>query len=288
MKKAFTGYIGVSVLLLAVMFGLSTTLPTYAQGNTPTSVPDILPPAIVSFTADARSITVEAMEAGTAQINLTWATVGLTAQYRLQLFALQAGDWVLVTDQEFPPAGTARLNVSSAADFTPPTYRMAIFNRQNQLFSQAILSLPFDTSPPALPPAIVAFQTINPTLDFVELAQSGGARIGVRWQVRSRTPSSNLVFEQILPDGRAIPVELPRLVRWIPSSGEGVVAPILPDNNAIAITLRLRLIDYAQGAGAVLAESTISVPISRGGQTGLVTPTLLPAPPPVIVASPTP
>jgi len=104
--------------------------------------------------------------------------------------------------------------------------------------------------------------------------------------VRGRVPTSNLIFEQLLPDGRAISVELPRLSRWIASSGEGVVAPILPDNDAQEIRLRLRVVDLANDT--VYAEQVINLPIIRGGAP-LPTVAVPAVPPsPVVLASPTP
>jgi len=244
-----------------------------------------LPPAILSFTSDARTITVEALESGAAQIALSWQTVGLTDDYSLRLFALVLGDWTPLTDQNLPPIGSARLVVQPSQDFNPPTYRLALFDRQGRAISQHIVTLPFDTTMPLPTPQIVSFEAAVGGVDFVELGQNR-ARIPVSWRVRGRAPTANLVFEQLLPDGRAISVELPRLSRWVPSAGEGVVAPILPSNEALNIQLRLRVVDLANDT--VYAEQVINLPIIRGGAPIPTVAVPVAPPAPVVLASPTP
>ncbi|MBC7811800.1 MAG: hypothetical protein H7175_11670, partial [Burkholderiales bacterium] len=68
------------------------------------------------------------------------------------------------------------------------------------------------------------------------------ARVPVSWITTNRPITSNLFFEQILPDGSTINVELPRLLPWVNSSGDGMAAPILP-TGANEIRLRVRLSD---------------------------------------------
>lgn len=246
---------------------------------------DGLPPAILSFTSDARTITVEALESGAAQIALSWQTVGLTDDFSLRLFALVVSDWTPLTDQNLPPVGSARLVVQPSLDFNPPTYRLAIFDRQNRVISQHIVTLPFDTTAPPPTPQIVSFEATVGGVDFVDLGQNR-ARIPVVWRVRGRPPTSNLIFEQLLPDGRAVSAELPRLNRWIASNGEGVVAPILPDNDALNIQLRLRVVDLADDT--VYAEQVITLPIIRGGAPIPTVAAPVNPLPPVVLASPTP
>jgi hypothetical protein len=249
----------------------------------PNSQTNILPPAILSFTSDARTITVEALESGAAQIALSWQTVGLTDDFSLRLFALVVSDWTPLVDQDLPPVGSARLVVQPSLDFSPPTYRLAIFDRQGRLISQHIVTLPFDTSAPAPTPQIISFEATVNGVDFVDLGQNR-ARVPVLWRVRGRVPTSNLIFEQLLPDGRAISVELPRLSRWVASSGEGVVAPILPSNDAQEIRLRLRVVDLANDT--VYAEQVISLPIIRSGTSLPMIAAPAAAPLPVTFASP--
>src|SRR6185369_7108423 len=95
---------------------------------------------------------------------------------------------------------------------------------------------------------------------------------GLSWQVSNRVPTSNLIFEQVMPDGTARLAELVRGTLWLPSAGQnGVVAPITP-GDATAITIRLRLVDLV--TGNVYDEATVEVPIGTPGQS---TPTPRPA-----------
>lgn len=271
---------GLLMLVLVVAIGtdgMALAAPS-AQTNT-------LPPAILSFTSDARTITVEALESGAARISLTWHTVGLTDDYSLRLFALSVSDWVPLVDQDLPPVATVTLTVQPSLDFSPPTYRLAIFDRQGRLINQHFVTLPFDPNAVPTTPQIMTFEATVGGVDFVDLAQDR-ARVPVVWRVRGRVPTANLIFEQILPDGRAISVELPRLNRWVASSGEGVVAPILPDNDAASIQLRLRVVDLIDDT--LYAEQTIMLLIARGGAP-LPTVGIPAAPPPApVLATATP
>ncbi len=111
-------------------------------------------------------------------------------------------------------------------------------------------------------PGITAFTT---TVDQVsrEALASRAARIPVSWSTANRPVVANLVFEQMLPDGSAVNVELPRVMPWVNSSGSGVTAPILPDENATEIELRLRLFNIV--TGEAYDESTITLPIGESG-----------------------
>ena len=88
----------------------------------------------------------------------------------------------------------------------------------------------------------------------------GLATVNVEWQIENRLSISNLIFEQVLPDGTTRSVELPRLNRWVGSSGQGLVAPILPSPEAQNVVIRLRVIDMRDGE--VFQEAEISVPIA--------------------------
>jgi hypothetical protein len=71
------------------------------------------------------------------------------------------------------------------------------------------------------------------------------ARIPVAWTTSRRPDGTNLVFEQLLPDGRVLNVELPRDNPYVASNGQGVAAPFAPGGNETTIALRVSLIDLA-------------------------------------------
>jgi len=94
------------------------------------------------------------------------------------------------------------------------------------------------------------------SIDAAALA-SGTALIQVAWQVTGRAPGSNLVFEQVFEDGTFQSIELPRQYLWVPSAGQGPVAPVVPLAPGSPVRLRLRVIDLV--SGNAYAEQTITV-----------------------------
>lgn len=114
-------------------------------------------------------------------------------------------------------------------------------------------------------PAISAFGTTTAIVDRVALS-GRRVRIPVTWQAENRPLLANLYFEQILPDGSAINVELPRPFFWVPLSGTGVVAPIEPPNGAAEIVLRLSLRDVF--GPRVYSQRQFSLPIGETGEAG--------------------
>ncbi len=147
------------------------------------------------------------------------------------------------------------------------------------MVDQRIVSIPYDLATASAGPVIDVFQA--------DSASVGAEQLLVMWSVSNRVPTSNLVFEQVLADGSAVSVELPRQNLWVPSTAQGPIAPIY-EAGASAITLRLRVVDVV--TESVLAEQTIEVaaagvptsgPITTDSNTALVpTATPLPQPPP--------
>ncbi|MEO1286231.1 MAG: hypothetical protein AAFV93_00580 [Chloroflexota bacterium] len=86
------------------------------------------------------------------------------------------------------------------------------------------------------------------TTEYTNVARtglaSGTARIPVSWDTANRPLTANLVFEQILPDGSTVNVELPRPIQWVASRGNGIAAPILPEDNVDNIRLRVSLVSF--------------------------------------------
>jgi hypothetical protein len=88
------------------------------------------------------------------------------------------------------------------------------------------------------------------------------ARVPITWRVDARSLVANLYFEQVLPDGTVVNIELPRATRFVASQGTGVVAPILPDNHDGEIVLRLTVRNII--TGRVYDTDTIRMPIVPG------------------------
>ncbi|MBZ0288381.1 MAG: hypothetical protein K8I30_12260, partial [Anaerolineae bacterium] len=107
---------------------------------------------------------------------------------------------------------------------------------------------------------ITSFTTSATAVDRNGLA-GRTARIPVSWTTNNRPDGSNLVFEQVLPDGRLVNVELPRDNPFVASNGDGTAAPFPPGGDATTIVLRLRLVDLA--SQNTLDQRDITLPISE-------------------------
>ena len=111
-------------------------------------------------------------------------------------------------------------------------------------------------------PAILAFDTPLSDVNRNALIQRT-ARVPVSWDTSNRPFIANLIFDQVLPDGSALNVELPRPLPWVASTGEGMAAPILPAEDATEIILRMRVVNML--TREVYDEETITLPISASG-----------------------
>jgi len=117
-------------------------------------------------------------------------------------------------------------------------------------------------------PSITTFTSSATVVDRAQLANRS-ARIPVSWVTANRPNSANLVFEQILPDGRIMNVELPRDNPYVASSGNGVVAPFPPGEGVTSVTFRVSLIDFVKIT--VYDKKEITIPI---GDAPVPTPTI--------------
>jgi hypothetical protein len=92
------------------------------------------------------------------------------------------------------------------------------------------------------------------------------ARVPVSWTTANRPLFANLAFEQVLPDGAVVNIELPRAFPWVISSGEGLTAPVLPAASTGAIELRVIL--YNIFDNSVYDRASLTLPIVDGGDAG--------------------
>jgi hypothetical protein len=219
-------------------------------------------PSIITFDSSLRSITVDDAEAESVTTTLTWHTAGLTDEYRLRLHAYLLDRWEPVFPPDSVPLvadGARVVTVRHPLNFGPPTFLLSILHSAtNNIVDQRILTIPYDLSSVSDGPVIDMFQADAESLDAAAL-QDKSAQVLVSWSVSNRVPTSNLVIEQVLMDGSAVSVELPRLNLWIPSVAQGPVAPIY-EADADAVTLRLQVLDVV--TGSVLAEKTLAIEIA--------------------------
>lgn len=217
-------------------------------------------PTIVQFESSLETITVAEAEAGTATTTLSWVTSGVTEEHRLLLHTYVLDSWELVyTDESvpLPPTGDRTVTVNSPLNFGPPTFLLSIVAQgSNAIIDQRTLTIPYEAASEDV--AIAEFSTEAEGVNQAALAASQ-AQIVVLWDVENRPPTANLEFQQVFADDTANSVELPRLNLWIPSQGEGPVAPIYREG-AEAVTLRLRVVDLVDGE--VYAEETLELPVT--------------------------
>lgn len=237
----------------------------------------IAPPTILYFTSEVTYSTVAQAEAGNTPSQLRWQTLGMRPGDYLTLSQYQGSSWVSVLSPystPLDPTGQLAVFIQHPLNFGPITFRLAIYDSQNLVQSEQFLIIPY-SSYNNQPPSIDLFSARQTSIDANALYYQGGT-ITLAWRVANRPVGTNLVFEQVLEDGTTASVELPRPQLWVASSGEGVVAPRLPDR-ARAFVLRIRLINVSTGQTLDQREVSIRVTgILLLTPTAVVTPSVTP------------
>src|SRR5690606_9433503 len=168
----------------------------------------------------------------------------------LDAYILHGWASLLEPGETLEPSGERTLNVEHPLNFGTPTYRLSIIGADGAVLDQRVLTLPYLNVAQDAAPRIDSF--ISAAAD-VAPGENGVAVVPVAWQVTGRLPTSYLAFDQIMPDGRIVSVDLPRPTLWVASAGEGAVAPTVPAG-AASVTLILRVIDAASGQTYDTAE----------------------------------
>jgi LysM repeat protein len=127
----------------------------------------------------------------------------------------------------------------------------------------------------------LTFSTISPTISRSYL-QTSNPIFNVSWTITDRPPNSNLRFEQLLPNGTFINVELPRNEPYVASEGNGFVRLYNP-GNVNQIVLYMTLYNTVNGVTLAYREMVIQIldlPPSPVAPTPTYVPT--PVPPPYV------
>ena len=290
MRKILIGRGAVAGIAALVLVMVMSAGAAWGAGSLPgkssvmVQVGGVLPPTIISFTSDLPVIAPEAAEAGETTALLSWQTVGMTSSDRIELYAYRLNRWELLLPVDNEPLladDRHVVTVQHPLNFGPPTYNLMIVDAAGAVLDQRVLMIPYDVPDNPPPVQIAQFHTDVQALDTLSVL-TGTARVAVTWDVSHRPPTANLVFEQVLEGGRAESVELPRPNLWIPSMGQGVVAPVPPATGE-PVRLRLRVVDMADGS--TLAEQLLDpLPLVSIAPTPI--PTLTPVPPPTAAALP--
>lgn len=275
----------VITMVLVFSVGLVQAANTAGPSKSSAYQQDGLPPVIVTFTSELETLTVAEAEAGTSTTQLNWQTFGVRETDEVQLFAYEISTWVRLVDENGEPLilesnGSIIVPVRHPLNFNPPTYRLIIVDENDVSVSEKIVIIPYATieeessnpvaqstptpGPTSTPvplvvsaPEILVFTAVESSVAANDLVYSD-PRINVSWEIANRTPLSNLVFEQVLPDGSSVSVELPRSNLWVSSIGAGAIRPVYPDGDD-AVVLRLRLVDLSTNETLTEAATTVAV-----------------------------
>lgn len=263
--KKFT----VSIILLAVLgAGIMTPVTSaHAVQNPP-------PPTIVFFEADIEGpVTLKMVEAAQTHFTLKWHIIHVRPGDRLLLETYRGRAWTsLVEDGEtLPTVGSREMKLTHPLNFGPPTYRLSIMNDLGLIVDERTVVISYDTNATLDPPQIASFTSKATSVDATAL-RAGAAWVPVEWEVVNRTPTTNLIFEQVNPDGSTKSVELPRTSYWVASAGEGIVAPE-SDTPPPVVPIRLSVIDVITGGVFDAAEIELQV---TGAANNASTPTPFP------------
>ncbi len=223
-------------------------------------------PTITAFTSTATSVNATALQNRTARVPVSWAVQNRPDNSNLVFEQVLADNTAVNVELPRQNPYVASSGNGVVAPVPPggqnPTsikVRVRLIDLRTQTtLDQRELTLTLDTSSgPA--PAINTF-ALGATTVTSQALQARTARVPVSWAAENRPDNSNLVFEQVLADGRVVNVELPRQNPYVASSGNGVVAPIPPGgDNPTEIKLRVRLIDIRSSNVYATKEATVSI-----------------------------
>jgi hypothetical protein len=237
-------------------------------------------PAIVEFDAvtSGEPVTRSAVEDGAVTATLNWHIVNWSDDQTVLVEYLQGNIWqpAWLTFEVVQPVGSREVVVQDPLNFGSPTFRLTLSEGRSVL-EQRYLVIPFEEN---MSVPEVTFTSPVTALDPEEILDT--TAVVVSWDVTNRPEGSQLVFDQVLPDGSQINVELARPRLFVPSSGTGAVQPRLPAG-ATDITFRLSVVDAI--SGDVYASAGLVIPLTTTAETGDVAataaPTAIPAGPEV-------
>lgn len=240
----------------------------------PSAQPAVGAPGILSFATPLSNVNRSALIQRTARVPVEWDTANRPFIANLVFDQVLPDGSALNVELPRPLPWVASTGQGMAApilpgeDATEIVLRLRMVNMlTREVFDEATITLPISPTGAGTWPnigdraTITSFTTTSTFLNKGEL-QAGTSRAPVAWSVANRPVTSNLYFEQVLPDGSAVNVELPRDNPWVASSGVGVAAPQLPANDATSVVLRVRLIDLLDGR--LYDQRTLTLPVIEG------------------------
>ena len=239
-----------SVILMAIFAGAVSAAPELQSGA--------LLPAITNFSADTTTVSYADVEAGTAQVTLSWNTINTNGQYLITLEAYSQNYWVSLArpNEALPLNGSRTVAVTLPQNFGLPTFRLTLKTSMGEVIGQQFITLAYTTAAQDAP-GIVSFTTRAQSIDTNLLVQSN-TRLVVSWEIANRTPDTLIRFEEVFPDGSTVSAEAPRRLLWLPSKGEGAVIPRTSASKD-DLVFRMSLVNVQDGT--VYDQAEMSVPV---------------------------
>jgi len=215
-------------------------------------------PAIASFSADSTTVNYADVEAGTAQVKLTWNTINTNGQYLVVLEAYYQNYWVSLArpNEALPLNGSRTVPVTLPQNFGAPTFRLTLKTSMGQVIGQQFVTLSYAPSAQDAP-GIVSFTTTVKSVDTNILLQ-GNTRLAVSWEIKNRTPDTLIRFEEVFADGSTVSAEPPRHSLWLPSKGDGAVIPRATASKD-DLVFRMSLVNVNDGTVYDHADLTLPV-----------------------------
>src|SRR4051794_24958029 len=95
-------------------------------------------PAIASFSADTVTVNYPDVEAGTAQVTLSWTTLNANGQYLVTLEAYYQNYWVSLArpNEALPLNGSRTVPVTLPQNFGSPTFRLSLKTSMGEVIGQ--------------------------------------------------------------------------------------------------------------------------------------------------------
>jgi hypothetical protein len=209
-------------------------------------------PTIEYFTVDKEFLNYPAVEGGTETAVFNWRAINLREGDRMQMHALVGGQWGLI-GTDFEPEKSDTLVIAHPLDFAMPQYRLSVVDASGTIVAEAFLELPYASQTEL--PVISMFLALHPmpTITMSQLDEP----FQVQWQVRNRWFNSNLIFEQILPDGTVLNAEVARPA-WQYAHKADYLQLVYPGDYA-DVVLRLRVINVYDGSTLVQQDLVLAI-----------------------------
>lgn len=221
-------------------------------------------PTITDFSARVDApIDAQQLAAGTVRIPVTWNASNRPLTANLVFEQVLAGGSVVNVELPRPWLWVNSNDAGVVAPVAPGAVNEAIVLRvrlvdllYGRTYDQRSIRIPLSTTQTGS--GAPAFTRFRSEVNLVSAAdvRAGLVRIPVVWTLTNRPANSNLVFEQVMPDGTLRNAELPRDVLLVPSSGTGTVTAAMPEGST-SLVYQVRLIDLPSGATLITSPRMI-------------------------------